>query len=101
MSITYGVESSLEGPRVHPTSRDASSDNSHDLREQLFTRDVENVYNNNGGDGDDERPGNVWSRSGYLDDKKKVMMMIMRMIAYHVFRFGNLLNIVWGDDGNN
>ena len=75
MSVTYGVESSLEGPRVHPTSRDASSDNSHDLREQLVARDVENVYNNNGGDGDDnnddERPGNVWSRSGYLDDKKR------------------------------
>ena len=74
MRIAYGVESSLEGPRVHPTSRDASSDNSHDLREQLFTRDVENVYNNNGRDGDDnngdERPGNVWSRSGCLDDKK-------------------------------
>ena len=23
------------------------------------------------------------------------------MIAYHVFQFGNLLNIVCGDDGNN
>ena len=27
--------------------------------------------------------------------------MIGLLIAYHVFRFGNLLNIVWGDDGNN
>ena len=64
MSITYGVESSLEGPRVNPTSRDACSNNSHDLREQLVTGDVDKVYNNNGGDGDDnndaERPGNVW-----------------------------------------
>ena len=33
MSVTYGVESFLEGPRVNPTSRDARSDNSHDLRE--------------------------------------------------------------------
>ena len=79
MSVTYGVESSLEGPCVHPTSRDASSNNSHDLREQLFTGDFENVYNNNGRDGDDnngdERPGNVWSRSGYLDTMMFEMMI--------------------------
>ena len=23
------------------------------------------------------------------------------VIAYHVFQFGSLLNIVWSDDGNN
>ena len=38
--------------------------------EQLVTRDIEKFYNNSVGDGDDERPGNVWSRSGCLDDKK-------------------------------
>ena len=41
MRIAYGVESSLEGPRVNPTSRDACSHNSHDLRAQLVTGDVE------------------------------------------------------------
>ena len=42
---------------------------------------------------------------GLMDEEKnflsEAIATLSAEIAYHVFRFGNLLNIVWGDDGNN